>query len=102
MASPYDGLPPEVSRTRRPPSPPEPIAAIPMTAAVSCDLPRTLQVAGVPHATGIKNVYLAGTENLPGLGREGDFISAWGLVRLILGSQTRKDAGKREILIEDV
>ncbi len=101
MASPHDGLAPELSPDARSAPPPEPITPMPMAAAFNCDLPRTLQVGGAPHATDMKNVLLASNENLPGLGREGDFIAAWGIVRLILGSQSKKDVGRRDILIED-
>ena len=39
--------------------------------------------AGLPHATGMKNLYLVGRENLPGLGIEGELISGWGVARLV-------------------
>ena len=70
-------------------------------AALTSELPRTLAVAGVPHASGIKNLTLASAENLPGLGREGELISAWGAARLIAGPQPRRETSRREILIED-
>jgi phytoene dehydrogenase-like protein len=101
MASPHDGLPPELSASEPSLAEPEPIPATPMVPALTCDLPRTLAVAGAPHATGIKNLTLANGENLPGLGREGDFVSAWGAARLIAGPQPRREANPREILIED-
>ena len=34
----------------------------------------------------MKNLYLVGRENLPGLGLEGDLISGWGVARLMSGS----------------
>jgi hypothetical protein len=72
-----------------------------MAAALTSDLPRALAVAGTPHATGIKNLIVASGENLPGLGREGDFVSAWGAARLIAGPQPRRETSRREIVIED-
>jgi hypothetical protein len=101
LASPHDGLPPELSAADASLEAPAPIPPTPMTAALTSDLPRALAVAGTPHATGIKNLYLASGENLPGLGREGEFVSAWGVVRLIAGPQPRREAGRREIVIED-
>ncbi len=97
LASPHDGLPPDLA-------PGEPAAAAvgpsPMTPVFHCDLPRALGVEGAPHRTGLKNVYLAGAENLPGLGCEGDFISGWSVARLIAGPQPRRGLGRKEILLE--
>jgi len=101
LASPHDGLPPELSHSEPSLEPPEAIPATPMTPALTSDLPRALAVAGAGHATGIKNLILANGENLPGLGREGDFVSAWGAARLIAGPQPKREANRREILIED-
>jgi hypothetical protein len=97
LASPHDGLPAEIPGVEAP----EVIVPSPMSPALTCDLPRVLSVAGAPHATGIKNLTLASAENLPGLGREGELISAWGAARLIAGPQPRREASRREILIED-
>jgi hypothetical protein len=103
LASPHDGLPPELPESDGRGAPPDPVRATPMaaTAALSPELPRTLGVAGVPHATGIKNLTLASAENLPGLGREGELIAGWGAARLIAGGERRREANRREILIED-
>jgi hypothetical protein len=49
----------------------------------------------------MKNVFLTSDENLPGLGGEGAFISAWGAVRLLLGPLPRRVSNRKEILIED-
>jgi hypothetical protein len=99
LASPHDGLPPEVPGAE---AALDPLPVSPMAAALTSDLPRTLAVAGVPHATGIKNLTLASGENLPGLGREGELVSAWGAARLIAGPRAGgRETGRREILIED-
>jgi hypothetical protein len=71
-----------------------------MAAALSCDLPRMLGVGGAPAGTGIPNVFLANSENLPGLGREGEFVAAWSAARLIARPDQRPPR-RREILIED-
>jgi len=106
IASPHDGLPPELGpaarvdaaeRGRLPGIPPTPMAP-----ALSCDLQRVLGLGGASHTTGLKNVYLASNENLPGLGREGQFVSAWGVARLIAEPTQRKASRKREILIEEI
>jgi len=98
LASPHDGLPPEVpGRTggNAPPVPP-----LPMPPVYSAEASRPLDVAGLPHATGIKNLFLAGRENLPGLGVEGEFVSAWGVARLISGTQPKRDR-HREVLLNE-
>ena len=106
IASPHDGLPPEFGPAARvdgaelgrlPGIPPTPMAP-----ALSCDLQRVLGLGGVSHSTGLKNVYLASNENLPGLGREGQFVSAWGVARLIAEPTQHKSGRKREILIEEI
>lgn len=106
VASPHDGLPPEFGPAakgdesvhgRLPGVPPTP-----MTPSLSCDLQRMLGLGGAPHATGLKNVYLTSQENLPGLGREGQFVSAWGVSRLIAESTSHRTGRKREILIEEI
>jgi len=103
LASPHDGLAPELGleATGEKAAAADPVPATPMAPALSCDLPRMLGVGGAPLATGINNIYLAGAENLPGLGREGDFVSAWGVARLIAQPGQRPGAQRREILIED-
>jgi hypothetical protein len=101
LASPHDGLPPELPEAAPGAPAAEPIPATPMMAALTSDLPRALAVAGVPHASGIKNLTLASSENLPGLGLEGELVSAWGAARLIAGSQQRHDTSRPGILIED-
>jgi phytoene dehydrogenase-like protein len=106
IASPHDGLPPELGpavrgdATQRGRLPGVPPTA--MTPALSCDVERVLGLGGASHSTGLKNVYLASGENLPGLGREGHFVSAWGVARQIAEPPQHKSGRKREILIEDI
>jgi hypothetical protein len=103
MASPHDGLPPEMvldMRGAAAKAAAEPVTPVPMYPALSCDLPRMLGVGGAPHSTGIPNLLLVGGENLPGLGREGDFVSGWGAARLVAQPSPRSGR-RREILIED-
>ena len=73
-----------------------------MTPALSCDIERMLGLGGASHGSGLKNVYLVSSENLPGLGREGHFVSAWGVARLIAEPAHHKASRKREILIEEI
>jgi phytoene dehydrogenase-like protein len=106
VGSPHDGLPPELGPAAKPddaqagrlPN----LRPTPMAPALSCDLQRMLGLGGVSHNTGLKNVYLASAENLPGLGREGQFVSAWGVSRLIAQPLQHKAARKRDILIEEI
>ncbi|MBN2575558.1 MAG: hypothetical protein JXP73_13420 [Deltaproteobacteria bacterium] len=106
IASPHDGLPPELGpaaagepgrRGRLPGVPPTA-----MTPALSCDVERALGLGAASHGTGLKNVYLVSGENLPGLGREGHFVSAWGVARLIAEPAHHKAVRRREILIEEI
>ena len=97
VASPHDGLPPEVPGSPAgkpqagPPALPPPVFA---PAA-----PRALDVIALPHASGLKRLYLAGRANLPGLGLEGELVSGWGVAHLISGGQTRRHPGQRRRLI---
>ena len=104
LASPHDGLAPEFGQAHvasaRLPVGPVPPCALP--ASLSCDATRMMGLAAAPHATGIKNLHLVNSENLPGLGREGDFISAWGAARLLAHPSQRQVGKKREILIEEI
>jgi phytoene dehydrogenase-like protein len=108
LASAHDGLPAEgpaaearatSARKSAAPAPPIPTLPLPPVYAREGDSP--FDVAGLPHATGIKNLYLAGRENLPGLGLEGELVSAWGAARLITGTQPRRDPLRREVLISE-
>ena len=103
LASPHDGLAPELGSAAvdEKQTPLDPLPPTPMAPALSCDLPRMLGIGGAPHGTGISNVFLASVENLPGLGCEGDFVSAWGVARLIAQPGQRSGGRRREILIED-
>jgi phytoene dehydrogenase-like protein len=108
LASPHDGLPPELPEGARgkgkgkgesaklPPVPPTPL---PPVYAADSDSP--FDVAALQHATGIKNLYLAGLENLPGLGIEGELVSAWGVARLITGTQPKRDSLRRDVLFSE-
>ena len=100
LASPYDGLPPENRGTPVPETtPPASQAALPPPALVSLPAPRPLDVVGLPHATGVKHLYLVSRENLPGLGLEGELISGWGAARLVSAGPARRYFLPRRILI---
>ena len=98
LGSPFDGLPPEVSGAAKIAAA---VAPIPMPAVYGAERPRALDIAGLSHATGIKNLFLAGRENLPGLGIEGELVSAWGVSRLVTGTQTKRDLHRREVLLNE-
>lgn len=97
VASPYDGLPPELAGASTggalsgtPPAPP-PVFAL--TAA------GPLGILGLAHTTEVKHLYLAGAENLPGLGLEGELVSGWGVARLISGGQAQRTSPQRRMLL---
>jgi phytoene dehydrogenase-like protein len=99
LASPYDGLPAEVPGGAGP-GKPMPVTPQPMAPVYSSEQVRSFDPAGIGHgALGIKNLYVLGRENLPGLGVEGDFVSAWGLARLLTTSRPRRDVLRRRILV---
>ncbi|HEY7374148.1 MAG TPA: hypothetical protein VIF57_18445 [Polyangia bacterium] len=100
LASPHDGLPPEHRGTPVPETtPPAGQAALPPPALVSLPAPRPLDIIGLPHATAVKNLYLVGRENLPGLGLEGELVSGWGVARLVSARPARRHLLPRRILI---
>jgi phytoene dehydrogenase-like protein len=112
LASPHDGLPPELGpgtssssssspSTTRKAAAPAPVPTSPLPPVYGLESESRFDVAALPHATGIKNLYLAGRENLPGLGFEGELVSAWGVVRLIAGTQAKRDPLRREVLISE-
>jgi hypothetical protein len=111
LASPHDGLPPELSpaatkaaaaaRAGKTSAPLPAPATAPLQPVYALESESPFDVAALPHATGIKNLYLAGRENLPGLGFEGELVSAWGVVKLIAGTQGKRDQLRREVLIDE-
>jgi phytoene dehydrogenase-like protein len=112
LASPHDGLPAELPGAAAPkptakkgttgaPAAEPKVPTLPLTPVYAAEGDSPFDVAALPHATGIKNLYLAGLENLPGLGLEGELVSAWGVVRLIAGGQPKRDPLRREVLISE-
>jgi phytoene dehydrogenase-like protein len=100
LASPHDGLPPEAPSWKGS-SPPPAVAPAPLPTVYSSEVTRPFDVLGLPHATGVKNLYLAGRENLPGLGAEGELVSAWGVVRLIAGTQSKREVLRGRALMSE-
>jgi phytoene dehydrogenase-like protein len=96
LASPYDGLPAEVRGAPVGEAPARPLVPPPVYALA---VPRALDVLGLPHETGVKNLTLAGRENLPGLGLEGELVSGWGLARLLARGQARPSGPQRRMLL---
>ena len=97
LASPHDGLPPEIPGGA---AKALPLSAQPMPPVYSAEQVRPFDASGIPHAAlGIKNLFVVGRENLPGLGLEGDFVAAWGLMRLVTTAQPRRDLLRRQILV---
>jgi phytoene dehydrogenase-like protein len=98
LGSPYDGLPAERRGIPAPETTPPPsLPALPPPALFSIPTQCPIDVIGMPHATGVKNLFLVSRENLPGLGLEGDLISGWGVARLMSGA--KKHLSPRRMLI---
>jgi hypothetical protein len=97
--SPHDGLPPEGpgipagAPSSQPATPPPSMDAI-----WSLPSPRPLGFCGVPHATGLKDVYLASRQVLPGLGFEGEVQAGWCAARLIASRLRRPEVDKSALL----
>jgi hypothetical protein len=100
LASPHDGLAPEVPGHDELEGSLAPVPATPMAPALSCDLPRMLEIGAVPYSTGLRNVLLASHEILPGLGPEGAFVTAHGVLRLLRKSLPDRHLRRREIVID--
>ncbi len=99
LGSPFDGLPPEIPGSAKPPVATPPI---PMPAVYAAERPRPLDLGGLPHAPGIKNLWHVGRENLPGLSLEGELVSAWSVARLVTGGTTAKrDLRGRDVLLSE-
>jgi phytoene dehydrogenase-like protein len=93
LGSVHDGLPGEelapsgegqnrLSAAVRPLGPP--LSAQPMPAIFANDQPAPFDALGTPHGVpGLRNVFLLGRENLPGLGLTGEFAAAWNVTRLL-------------------
>jgi phytoene dehydrogenase-like protein len=89
--SPHDGLPPERARESTPP----PVRMEPVWRWPT-QLP--LGFCGLPHASGLKNLYLVSRQVLPGLGLEGELQTGWGAARLVLQTEKKRDLVKGAVL----
>ncbi|HXJ20386.1 MAG TPA: hypothetical protein VMT03_09140 [Polyangia bacterium] len=101
IASAHDGLAPEGPQAARPPrtgtpAPTPTVSPVPLFARAA---EGSFDVTGLPHATPVKNLLLVGRENLPGLGVEGEIVSAWGAARLVGEAPVRRSPLGRRILL---
>jgi hypothetical protein len=63
-------------------------------------LPTALGVSGLPYDVGVKGICVASTQNLPGLGLEGDFAAGWSAAKIVSGNLgKKKDYLKDEVLL---
>jgi phytoene dehydrogenase-like protein len=105
VASAHDGLPPEGPQTVRTarggtPGPSTSQSAAPRPAPLYARATEgPFDVTGLPHATAVKNLLLVGRENLPGLGVEGEIVSAWGAARLLGDAPVRRSPLGRRVLL---
>jgi hypothetical protein len=92
QARPPDGPNLPDDKVRLPVSPPEPLW--------TSSLPASLGVGALPYDVGVKGVVTACTQNLLGLGLEGDFTAGWCAARIIsTAAGKKKDYLKNEVLL---
>ena len=66
----------------------------------SSELPAALGVGAAPYDVGLKNLTPACTQNLPGLGLEGEFAAGWCAARAVChAAGKKKDYLKDEVLL---
>ncbi|MES1158086.1 MAG: hypothetical protein ABUL67_03195, partial [Haliangium ochraceum] len=100
VASAHDGLAAEGPLAARPGrATPQPGRVQPPAPLYGRAAEGPFDVAGLPHATAIKNLLLVGRENLPGLGLEGELVSAWGAARLLGEAPVRRVSLGRRVLL---
>jgi hypothetical protein len=64
-----------------------------------CDLDSTLGLSALPYHIGLKNVTLASSQVLPGMGLEAHFATGWCAAKLILQTFGKKrDAGRHQVI----
>jgi hypothetical protein len=88
--SPHDGLPPEKideSAMHEPLPAPRPLDPL-----WTAEEPRLLGVCGLPYDSGLKGLWLAGRQSLPGLGLEGELEAGLRVARLVVGAAKKRDA----------
>lgn len=91
--SPNETVPPQGFETS------DSIPLFPAEPLWTSSLPAALGVGAAPYEIGIKNVFAASTQNLPGLGLEGELAAAWCAARaLCAASGKKKDYLKDEVL----
>lgn len=101
MASPHDGLPPQgqnpdgsaLETT-------EGLSWIPMSPAFSSELPRLCGVGAATPDVDLRNVYLAGRDVLPGLGLEGDFVTAWTVATQVSDRLGGRGRAKTQVILD--
>ncbi len=95
MHSPYDGVAPVVPGGRGGYDPPRGGAAR-MPAVWRATLDGGSGLAGVPYATGVKNLTIASAQVLPNLGLDGELAVGWNAARVACGI-----AGKKRDYLRD-
>jgi len=88
--SPTEGGAPEEGKKAVPPAPTEYVYAQ--------ATPAPLGVCGLKNDTGISKLLLCSRENLPGLGIEGDLVTAWSVARTLCLAERKKDYLKDVVL----
>jgi hypothetical protein len=71
--------------------------AEPMTPVVSVEPPGYMGLAGEPLRGPLPRSFLTGRSVLPCLGQEGELLAAWGVARIITGSDNRRARMRRDM-----
>jgi len=98
-ASAHDGVPAQGTLSGKPARTPPAAAVQPPAPLYGRAAEGPFDVTGLAHATPIKNLLLVGRENLPGLGVEGELVSAWGAARLLGDAPVRRVSLGRRVLL---
>jgi hypothetical protein len=91
------------NQARPPEGPAAPEVTVPVIAPEplwTSSFPASLGVGGLPYDVGVKGLCTASTQNLVGLGLEGEFAAGWCAARIISGAAgKKKDYLKDEVLL---
>jgi hypothetical protein len=69
----------------------------PMSPVLSVEPPGYLGIAGEPLRGPLPRSFLTGRSVLPSLGQEGELLAAWGVARIITGSDRRRARMRRDM-----
>jgi hypothetical protein len=95
--SPHDGLPPDVRDSGAKPEATWRPSAESMAVLASREQGAFLGVCGVPSRTDVRGLIVTGTQTVPGLGEEGEMLSALSVARIVTRTDRTKERLRREL-----